>query len=121
MTHQLKNRLHEQDKEQEAILTPEEEKEIEELLNAKWVPPYQLRKVSDGTFAGTTWKWVPTGDPMPLWWQVICTLGYLLGFLFCLACGAFVWWIIQNSQSILVLSSDLINQFKPIKHPPTEY
>ena len=94
MTYKLKNRLHEQDKEQEAILTPEEEKEIEELLNAKWLPPYQLRKVSDGTFAGTTWKWVPTDDPMPLWWQVICTLGYLLGFLFCLACGAFVWWII---------------------------
>lgn len=94
MARKFKNRLHQQKAKPEAILTPEEEKEIEELLNAKWVSPYQLREVSDGTFAGTTLKWVPTNDPMPLWWQTICTLGYLLGFLFCLACGVFVWWLI---------------------------
>lgn len=94
MTRRKRKYLSQVEKEPEAIFTSQEERELAELLATIKYPPYELRRVSDGTFGGTTWKWVPTDDPMPLWWQVISTLGYLLGFLFCLACGVFVWWLI---------------------------
>ena len=77
-----------------AIFTPQEEKELEELLNAKIAKTYHLARVSNGLFGETTLRWVPSEDPLPLWLQVIVVLGNLLGLLLCLGVAVLVGCLI---------------------------
>lgn len=91
MARRKRKHLPQVEKEPEAIFTPQEEKELTELLAVIKYPPYELRRVSNGTFGGSTWKWVPTDDPMPLWWDVIIVLGNLLGGSFN-PCGHFLFF-----------------------------
>lgn len=94
MARRKRKHLPQVEKEPEAIFTPQEEKELEELMSAKIAKTYHLARVSSGLFGGTTLKWVPSEDPLPLWLQVIVVLGNLLGLMLCLTVAIFVGWLI---------------------------
>lgn len=73
----------------------QKEKAKTEPFDLSLFAPKYVKTYVGGLFGGH-YITTPLDDPRPLWMQIIELIGYLLGTIFCLGCGAFAWWLFDH-------------------------